>query len=161
MIRALAALVLAAGLCACGRDEQASPPAPNAAAPTAPAPSAPAATPASSTAPSPAAQPTAAPTGSLRGDAANGKALYAQYCTSCHGAAGHGDGPVAGTLNPKPANHTDHQFMASLSDEHLYQVISKGGASVGKSPMMAPWGGVINDQGIKDLIAYLRQLSST
>ena len=39
--------------------------------------------------------------------------------------------------------------MASLSDQHLYQVISKGGASVGKSPMMAPWGGVINEQGIK------------
>jgi len=26
---------------------------------------------------------------------------------------------------------------------------------------MAPWGGVINEQGIKDLIAFLRQLSST
>src|SRR5262249_32135923 len=94
-------------------------------------------------------------------DAEAGKALYAQYCTTCHGATGHGDGPVAATLNPKPANHADHVFMAGLTDQHLYQVISKGGASVGKSPMMAPWGGVINDQGIKDLIAYLRQLSST
>ena len=160
MIRALAALVLAAGLCACGGDKQASPPAPSAPAPSTPAPSAPAPAPAPPAA-APAASPPAAPAGSLRGDAANGKALYAQYCTSCHGATGHGDGPVASTLNPKPANHTDHQFMATLTDEHLYQVISKGGASVGKSPMMAPWGGVINDQGIKDLIAYLRQLSST
>ena len=51
--------------------------------------------------------------------------------------------------------------MASLSDQRLYQVISKGGASVGKSPMMAPWGGVINEQGINDLIASLRRLSSS
>jgi mono/diheme cytochrome c family protein len=156
-VRRVAALGLAAIFAACGGEQKSeAPPAPapaaSAAAPSAPAPSAPAA---------PAAAPPSAPAGNLRGDAENGKAIYAQYCASCHGASGHGDGPVAGTLNPKPANHTDHQFMASLSDEHLYQVISKGGASVGKSPMMAPWGGVINDQGIKDLIAYLRQLSST
>ncbi|HXZ84778.1 MAG TPA: cytochrome c [Myxococcota bacterium] len=147
---AFAALLVAASVLACGGEQKPAPPAASAPAP-APAPAPPAAAPA----------PPAAPAGNLRGSADAGKMLYAQYCTSCHGATGHGDGPVASTLNPKPANHTDHQFMATLSDEHLYQVISKGGASVGKSPMMAPWGGVINDQGIKDLIAYLRQLSST
>lgn len=160
MKAAFAAVVLAASLLGCGgEDKSAAPPATAASpAPT----SAPTPAPAPTAAP-PAATPSApaAPAGSLRGSAEAGKALYAQYCSSCHGATGHGDGPVAGTLNPKPANHTDHQFMATLTDEHLYQVISKGGASVGKSPMMAPWGGVINDQGIKDLIAYLRQLSST
>lgn len=156
MRSSLAALCLVASLCACGGDEKPAPPSAPATSPSpAPAPAPPAPAPATAPAPS------AAPAGSLRGSADAGKALYAQYCASCHGATGHGDGPVAGTLNPKPANHADHQFMASLTDEHLYQVISKGGASVGKSPMMAPWGGVINDQGIKDLIAYLRQLSST
>jgi cytochrome c oxidase cbb3-type subunit III len=153
--RAFAALLLAAAFAACGGEKSSSTPAPPAAAP-APAPVTP--TPAPAT-PAPAAP--SAPAGSLRGSAENGKALYAQYCTTCHGATGHGDGPLAATLNPKPANHSDRAFMAGLSDEHLYQVISKGGASVGKSPMMAPWGGVINDQGIKDLIAYLRQLSNT
>jgi mono/diheme cytochrome c family protein len=151
--RALCSLVLAAGL-ACGGGEKQSEPAP------APAPSAPTPT-ATPAAPAVTPPPAAAPAGNLRGDAEAGKALYAQYCTTCHGATGHGDGPVAATLNPKPANHADHVFMAGLTDTHLYQVISKGGASVGKSPMMAPWGGVINDQGIKDLIAYLRLLSST
>jgi mono/diheme cytochrome c family protein len=105
--------------------------------------------------------PPAVPAGNLRGTPEAGKLLYAQYCATCHGATGHGDGPAAAGLNPKPANHTDHVFMATLSDQHLYQVISKGGASVGKSAMMAPWGGVINDAGIKDLIGYLRQLSGT
>jgi mono/diheme cytochrome c family protein len=103
----------------------------------------------------------AAPTGNLRGDDAAGAQLYATYCASCHGPDGKGDGPVAATLNPRPANHTDHAYMGSLSDEHLYKVISQGGASVGKSPLMAPWGGVVNDEGIRDLIAHIRKLSGT
>jgi mono/diheme cytochrome c family protein len=101
------------------------------------------------------------PTGNLRGDAAAGAMMYATYCASCHGPKGQGDGPIAATMDPKPAKHGDHVYMGSLTDQHLYQVISQGGASVGKSPLMAPWGGVINDQGIRDLIAFIRQLSST
>ena len=129
----------------------------------APAP-APPATPAAPAAPAPAPIPAptpSAPTGSLRGDAARGAQLYATYCATCHGAEGKGDGPAAGPLTPKPANHADHVYLGTLSDEHLYQVISKGGASVGKSPLMAPWGGVINDQGIRDLVAFIRKLSNT
>jgi mono/diheme cytochrome c family protein len=153
--RALAALGAAALLVACGDSQKSEPAQPS-------APAAPQPTPPSAPAPTPAPSPAAnVPSGNLRGDAANGAKLYAQFCASCHGPKGHGDGPVAGTLNPKPANHSDHVFMASLSDQHIYQVIKMGGASVGKSPMMAPWGSVINDQGIRDLIAFLRQISST
>ena len=152
MRRALAALAAAAFLAACGDSQKENPPVPQPTPATAPAP-----TPATP-APPPAAS---VPSGNLRGDPANGARLYAQYCASCHGPKGEGDGPVAATLNPRPAKHSDHVFMATLSDAHLYQVIAKGGASVGKSPMMAPWGGVINEQGIKDLIAFLRQLSSS
>jgi mono/diheme cytochrome c family protein len=35
-----------------------------------------------------------------------GESLFKQNCTSCHGDSGHGDGPAAGTLNPKPRNFT-------------------------------------------------------
>lgn len=35
-----------------------------------------------------------------------GKALYTQYCASCHGADGTGDGPKAATLDPKPTDLT-------------------------------------------------------
>ena len=158
MRRALAALVAAALLAGCGDSQKREAPAPTAT--PGPAPPAPAPTPAPTPA-APAPAESGVPSGNLRGDAANGAKLYAQYCASCHGAKGHGDGPVAATLNPRPANHSDHVFMAEKSDQHLYQVISKGGASVGKSPMMAPWGGVIPEQGIKDLIAFLRQISNT
>lgn len=154
----LAALLLAA--MACGDSSTEKPAAPAAPAP-APAPAA-EAPPAPAPTPAPAA-PSApdAPTGNLRGDAAAGALLYGTYCASCHGPKGAGDGPISASMNPRPANHSDHVYMASLSDAHLYKVISQGGASVGKSPMMAPWGGVINEQGIRDLIAFIRQLSST
>jgi mono/diheme cytochrome c family protein len=33
---------------------------------------------------------------------AQGDKLFKQNCVSCHGDTGHGDGPAAGTLNPKP-----------------------------------------------------------
>lgn len=115
--------------------------------------------------PSPTSQPavpsSSAPAGNLRGDAAAGAMLYGTYCASCHGPDGKGDGPVAAALEPRPANHADHVYIGSLTDAHLYQVISQGGASVGKSPLMAPWGGVVNDEGIRDLIAFIRKLSST
>jgi caa(3)-type oxidase subunit IV len=37
---------------------------------------------------------------------AHGKELYNQQCVSCHGAAGRGDGPAAGSLVPPPRNFT-------------------------------------------------------
>jgi mono/diheme cytochrome c family protein len=33
-----------------------------------------------------------------------GKALFMQYCASCHGPKGAGDGPLASSLNTPPAN---------------------------------------------------------
>ncbi|WP_272008352.1 c-type cytochrome [Roseovarius sp. ZX-A-9] len=35
-----------------------------------------------------------------------GRALYAQYCSQCHGATGKGDGAWASVVDPKPANLT-------------------------------------------------------
>jgi mono/diheme cytochrome c family protein len=35
-----------------------------------------------------------------------GAPIYARYCSSCHGLAGRGDGPVAATLRTRPADLT-------------------------------------------------------
>ena len=131
---------------------------PDASPPTEPAPPEPE-TPAPAPPPPPAPEPPAAPEGDLRGDATEGAVLYGLYCATCHGAEGRGDGAAAAGLDPKPADHTDPAYMGQLSDAYLYTVISKGGIGVGKSPLMAPWGSVINDQGIRDLIAHVRTLS--
>jgi mono/diheme cytochrome c family protein len=109
----------------------------------------------------PVAAPTSLPQGSLRGDAAKGAQIYSLYCSSCHGLTGAGDGPLAASLVPRPANHTDAAYMGSLSDEHLYKVIQGGGAAVGKSPLMAPWGAVVSEEQTRDLIGHLRTLSGT
>lgn len=93
------------------------------------------------------------------GNAAKGKTLFAQDCASCHGPAGKGDGPAAAALNPKPRDLGDKKYMAGLTDQHLTEVIKKGGASVGKSPLMPPFGAALKDGDIQDVIAYVRSLA--
>jgi mono/diheme cytochrome c family protein len=92
-----------------------------------------------------------------KGDAAKGKESYDNTCVACHGPEGKGDGVAAAALDPKPRNLSDGAYVSTLSNEHLYKVISEGGASVGLSPMMAPWGGVLSEQDIWNVIAYIRQ----
>ncbi len=139
---------------ACGGDKAGSPSVPREF--PKPKPAAAAATP---TPPADAAAAAATPA-SFRGDAEHGQALYVQFCATCHGAGGKGDGPAA-TQNPRPADHTDAAYMGSLTDEQIYTVIEKGGGAVGKSPLMIAWGAVLPDRDIRDVVAYIRQLSGT
>jgi len=91
-------------------------------------------------------------------DAEQGKKLYGQFCASCHGQSGKGDGPAAAALNPKPRDHTNKEYMSKMSDEEMMKVIKNGGASVGKSPLMPPWGASLKDEQIQDVMAYIRTL---
>src|SRR4051794_5814481 len=67
---------------------------------------------------------------------ADGKQTFSQLCTPCHGPEGHGDGPAAVSLNPKPRNLTDAAYMQPLDDRYLFELISRGGIALGKSQMM-------------------------
>jgi len=84
-----------------------------------------------------------------------GKGLYKEYCAQCHGFTGKGDGPAASGLEPKPAIHANMPFE-KLPMEYLYNVINHGGLGVGKSPNMPYWGLTIGQQGVADVIAYLK-----
>ena len=103
------ALIALGALAACSKSE---PPAPA----PAPAPAAP---------PPPAAPLTA-------------EGVFKTRCATCHGEGGHGDGPAAVALNPKPRNYTDPEWQKSVTDEQLKKTIVGGGVSVGKSPLMVP-----------------------
>ena len=92
-----------------------------------------------------------------KGDAAKGKETFQNTCAACHGPEGKGDGAAAAALDPKPRNLTDAAYLSTKTDDHLYKVISEGGASVGLSPMMAAWGGTLSEQDIWNVIAYIRQ----
>lgn len=90
---------------------------------------------------------------------AKGKASYEKLCGSCHGTSGKGDGPASSKLKVKPRDHTDKNAMSHYTDEALFKVIKAGGASVGKSPLMPPFGNALKDDQINDLAAYVRSLS--
>jgi len=84
-----------------------------------------------------------------------GAVIYKEYCSQCHGTEGKGDGPAASGLIPKPAVHANIPFE-NLPMEYLYNVINHGGPSVGKSANMPYWGLTIGQQGVADVIAYLK-----
>lgn len=92
-------------------------------------------------------------------DVQNGKSLYDNYCAACHGTSGKGDGPAAVGMRPSPRNLRNEEFMQTISDEYLYEVIAYGGPKVGKSPLMPGWGNVLDQKEIIDIISYLRELS--
>jgi mono/diheme cytochrome c family protein len=94
------------------------------------------------------------------GDPVPGQVDYQLFCASCHGTTGDGDGPVAQALDPKPARHSDGTYMNALSHDDLFQIIKFGGQSVGKSPLMAPWGAALSDQQIENVIAFVRTLAN-
>ncbi len=143
---------------ACGEsNETTAPPTPPTPPPAAEAPAPPPPPPAPPAAQPPAAQPPAA---TAPGDpVARGAAHYKMLCATCHGEDGCSAGPGAAGLDPQPAKHCDGNYMNKLSDEHLFKVIKEGGASVGKSPLMAPWGGTLTDDQIRDVIEFLRSIA--
>lgn len=93
------------------------------------------------------------------GDAAKGKAAFQQYCASCHGPAGKGDGPMGAAMNPKLKDLSDKAFNGSMKDDYLVKLIKEGGQAVGKSPMMPKMGGALKDSDVADVIAYIRSLA--
>jgi len=90
---------------------------------------------------------------------AEGKKLYTNYCSACHGDTGRGDGPSGRALPARPADHTNGAVMNQLNDKFLVDVITKGGSAIGKSSFMPAWGSSFNDKQIRDVIAYIRGLA--
>jgi mono/diheme cytochrome c family protein len=84
---------------------------------------------------------------------------YKSLCASCHGDDGKGKTPLGLALKPGPRDFTDVKWQAQVSDAHLVKVIKEGGASVGLSATMAPWGGVLSDQEIQEMIKKLREFA--
>jgi mono/diheme cytochrome c family protein len=93
-------------------------------------------------------------------DLEQGKRLYKENCTPCHGDLGKGDGAGAKALPVRPADHTNAALMSKRPDTFLRDVITKGGAAMGLSPFMPSWQGLFKDNEIQDLVSYVRSLSA-
>ncbi len=83
--------------------------------------------------------------------AAAGKPIYQQYCLTCHGATGHGDGPTAASLSVRPLDLTIHVYQHD--EAYLTLVIAKGMAG------MPSFGGQLDVEQIGDVLAYTRLLA--
>lgn len=82
---------------------------------------------------------------------------FQSICSTCHGMTGHGDGPGAGALNPKPRTFADAAWQASVTDEHIIQTITFGGAAVGKSAQMPAQPQLKGkDDVLRELVAIVR-----
>jgi mono/diheme cytochrome c family protein len=77
--------------------------------------------------------------------AEDGALLFKTYCSTCHGVGGKGDGVAAAALTPKPRDFTAADLWtragadAAAQKAYIMKVAKEGGASVGLSPLMAPF----------------------
>lgn len=90
----------------------------------------------------------------------DGKTVYTTYCSTCHGDAGKGDGPAAVALDPKPASFKDPGFWQGKDDAYLRKVVKEGGVAVGKSPLMAAWGVVLDDAKVAAVVTHIKTLGT-
>ena len=69
-----------------------------------------------------------------RDDAAD---IFESRCAACHGTEGHGDGPAASNLNPRPIDFHNRRWQKSINDATIAKAIVDGGSAVGVSGQMA------------------------
>jgi mono/diheme cytochrome c family protein len=89
---------------------------------------------------------------------------YQQLCVNCHGAEGKGDGPAGLIALPMPRDFSVGQYKFDAdsdgrtgTDEDLFLVIRDGAGVYGGNPLMAAWGH-LGDDGVRQLVAYVRGL---
>lgn len=86
--------------------------------------------------------------------------VWAQRCTTCHGAGGKGDGPAGAALTPKPRDLSSAEWQKGVADDRIAKVIVEGGQSVGLSMMMTPNPDLAaKPDVVKALVAHIRGLA--
>jgi len=81
---------------------------------------------------------------------ARGRALFVRDCSPCHGTSGHGDGPQARSLDPRPAD-LPSEHVQSQSDGALFWKLSEGRGMMPKA--------TLNDKEKWMVIDYVRSLA--
>lgn len=99
-------------------------------------------------------RPAAAPSYELR----LGRQVFQHYCQTCHGETGAGDGFNAFNLDPRPRDLSDPAFQKKKTDAELMDAVRRGGAGVGLSSMMPPWGRTLSQAEVDEVVRYVRSL---
>lgn len=92
-------------------------------------------------------------TNPLGADAATaGAEVFKTNCAACHGDTGLGDGPAGAALDPAPKNLAELQAQAG--DDYLFWRITTGK----EGTSMVPWKGILTEEQIWQVVAFLRTL---
>ncbi|MDP2956488.1 MAG: c-type cytochrome [Longimicrobiales bacterium] len=91
----------------------------------------------------------------IPGSAIHGQEIFQYRCAGCHGIAGRGDGPGAAALvEVKPVDFTADTLVAKADWDAVFAKVRSGGERVHGSTM-PPWGTILTDADMWDLVAYL------
>lgn len=91
------------------------------------------------------------------GNPVEGKNVYDEYCSACHGNDGKGEGTLAKVYNMRPADHTNAARLNNIDNKALKSYIETG---IDDS-FMPGWKGVLTDTQINDVMSYIRLLSAS
>jgi len=90
-------------------------------------------------------------------DLAQGKTIYDRTCAQCHGVTGHGDGPQAALLDPKPVPLGDPKVVGGVTPAIMYRIASVG---VAGTPMVG-FAGALTPQQRWNVVSYIISLRAT
>ncbi|HEX5398736.1 MAG TPA: cytochrome c [Verrucomicrobiae bacterium] len=88
----------------------------------------------------------------IKASAADGKAVYADNCTKCHGDDGKGQTTMGKRIGAR--DYTDPKVQDSFTDEQGFKSIKEGLKKDDKTLMKAY--SALSDDDIKAVIAYMR-----
>ena len=95
----------------------------------------------------------------------NGRQIYCENCSYCHGANMEGKGNFAGGLDPLPTKFADPTILPDLQESFLFWRIAKGGPEMpneagpwaSSMPAWEPW---LSEDDIWDVILYLYEFNN-
>lgn len=86
---------------------------------------------------------------------AKGKNIYAQYCSSCHGAKAEGGRLEVADVPKEVPNLVDEKWIHGGEDAQIFKTIKQG---VPPDLIMEPFGKRLSDDDIWQVINYIRSL---
>ncbi len=90
---------------------------------------------------------------------AQGKRIFYEQCVWCHADATPAGPSNRSNLTPVPPLLNDGTVLNAESDEYMNNIVTLGGAAMGKSAMMPPYGRMLSAEEIRSVIAFTRAIA--
>jgi mono/diheme cytochrome c family protein len=90
---------------------------------------------------------------------AQGKRIFYHQCVWCHADATPAGPSNRSNLTPVPPLLNDGAVLNAESEENMRNIVTLGGAALGKSAMMPAYGRMLSAEEIRSLIAFTRAIA--